>query len=250
MTHYGNDYFDLSADRLNQTPTNWSGGSRVLLNGVVPPRAALVGALLFAAIALVAAFVLATSVSTGAAALPLILLALFFAWFYSAPPLRLHSRSIGELTTALIVTGLTPLTGYALQTGRLDTLPYLADFPLCCLQFCMLFAIEFPDAESDRTAHKYTLVVRLGASRSARFYALILIAAYLSLPLLVAAGLPPLVAFAFALTSPLALIQLYNLRRDAHQNPALWNQFGFFSIALLFLAALLEAAAFLLLLGI
>jgi 1,4-dihydroxy-2-naphthoate polyprenyltransferase len=250
MTHYGNDYFDLSADRLNQTPTNWSGGSRVLLNGVVPPRAALVGALLFAAIALAAAFVLATSVSTGVAVLPLILLTLFLAWSYSAPPLRLHSRGIGELTTALIVPGLTPLTGYVLQVGRLDALPFLAIIPLCCLQFCMLLAIEFPDAESDRAAHKRTLIVRLSADRSACFYALILIITYLSLPLLVAAGLPPFVALAFACTSPLALVQLYNLRRGAHLNPALWNQFGFFSIALLFLGALLEAAAFLLLLGI
>lgn len=250
MTHYSNDYFDLQADRLNQTPTNWSGGSRVLLNGGVPPHTALATALLFAVIALSAAIVLAANFSTGSAALPLILLALFLAWFYSAPPLRLHSRGVGELTTAIIVPGLTPLTGYVLQTGRFDLLPFLAVFPLCCLQFCMLLAIEFPDAESDCAANKHTLVVRLGADRSARLYALVLIAAYLSLPLLVTSGLPALVAFAFIFVSPLALIQLYNLRRGAHLNPTLWNRFSFFSIALLFLAALLEVVAFLLLLGI
>src|SRR5690242_9680233 len=31
MTHYANDYFDLAADRANTTPTNWSGGSRILV---------------------------------------------------------------------------------------------------------------------------------------------------------------------------------------------------------------------------
>ena len=34
MTHYSNDYFDVAADRANRTPTRWSGGSRVLAEGV------------------------------------------------------------------------------------------------------------------------------------------------------------------------------------------------------------------------
>lgn len=249
MTHYANDYFDRAADRLNSTPTNWSGGSRVLLNGAVPPRAAHLTAVLFACIALAAALVLTLTTQTGTVALPLILLALFLAWFYSAPPLRLHSRGVGELTTAIIVPGLTPLAGYALQMGRLDLLPLLAVLPLCCLQFCMLLAIEFPDAAGDRAAHKRTLVVRLGAERSARLYALVLLAAYALLPLLVAAGLPPLAALAILFTAPLALIQLDSLRRGAHHTPRLWNRFGFLSVALLFLTALFEAAAFVLLLG-
>lgn len=250
MTHYANDYFDRAADRLNTTPTNWSGGSRVLLNGAVPARAAQITAVLFACMALAAALVLAFSVPSGSAALPFILLALLLAWFYSAPPLRLHSRGVGELTTAIIVPGLTPLTGYVLQTGRLDLLPILAVLPLCCLQFCMLLAIEFPDAAGDHAAQKRTLVVRLGTERSARLYALVLLAAYAMLPLLVAAGLPAFVALVILLTAPLALIQLDNLRRGAHRTPRLWNRLGFLSVALLFLTALFEAAAFVLLLGI
>lgn len=41
MTHYCNDYFDLAADVANRTPTRWSGGSRVLPEGWLAPRAAL-----------------------------------------------------------------------------------------------------------------------------------------------------------------------------------------------------------------
>ena len=44
MTHYANDYFDLEADRANQTPTTWSGGSRVLPAGELSPRVALIAA--------------------------------------------------------------------------------------------------------------------------------------------------------------------------------------------------------------
>ena len=36
MTHFANDTFDLAADRANATPTRWSGGSRVLVEGLLP----------------------------------------------------------------------------------------------------------------------------------------------------------------------------------------------------------------------
>src|SRR6185503_17692327 len=44
MTHYANDYFDYDADRANLTPTRWSGGSRVLVEGALPRSAAFVAA--------------------------------------------------------------------------------------------------------------------------------------------------------------------------------------------------------------
>src|SRR5258706_7959840 len=40
MVHYANDYYDLAADRSNDTATMWSGGSRVLVEGHLSPRIA------------------------------------------------------------------------------------------------------------------------------------------------------------------------------------------------------------------
>lgn len=250
MTHYSNDYFDLDADRANATPTNWSGGSRVLTTGLLPPRTALVTALVLMSVAIVAALVLTFSVDTGRLTLPLLALALGLAWFYSAPPLRLHGRGIGELTTALLVGGLAPLTGCYLQSGELALAPLLAVIPLCCLQFCMLLAVDFPDAAGDRAARKRTLVVRLGAKHAARLYAIVLVGAYAALPVLVIGGLPALPAFAVTLMSPLALAQLWRVRRGDTQDPARWNHFAFYGIALLIGSTAVEAIAFLLLVGI
>ncbi len=249
MTHYSNDYFDLDADRANCTPTHWSGGSRILAESRLAAPVALVTARIFAAIAIVAAFVLVFIVHTGVLTLPLIALALLLAWFYSAPPIRLHSRGLGELTTALLVPTLVPLTGYYLQSGRLDLLPLLAIVPLGCLQFCMLLSIEFPDEVSDRAVHKGTLVVRLGAKRAARLYSLVLVTAYGSLPLIIIAGLPPLPLIAIALMSPLAIWQLWRIRRGEIFQPRYWNQFAFFSVALLIGTGVVELVAFLLLIG-
>src|SRR5262245_24408958 len=44
MTHYANDYFDRDGDLANQNPTAWSGGSRILPEGRLPPRTALIAA--------------------------------------------------------------------------------------------------------------------------------------------------------------------------------------------------------------
>jgi 1,4-dihydroxy-2-naphthoate polyprenyltransferase len=249
MTHYSNDYFDIEVDRANITPTNWSGGSRVLVEGVVSPRVALITALSLEAIAVFATFVLAFVLQTGALTIPLMLTALAMAWFYSAPPLRLHSTGLGETVSAVLVSGLTPLTGFYLQRGQLELLPILALIPLLCLQFCMLLAVEFPDAAGDSIAGKRTLVVRLGTERAAQLYVTVLAVAYLSLPLLMLIGLPSLAAVAILLMSPLALWLMWCIRRGDYRNLARWNLFEFYNVALLTGTAAVEAVAFFVVFG-
>jgi 1,4-dihydroxy-2-naphthoate octaprenyltransferase len=145
--------------------------------------------------------------------------------------------------------GLAPLTGFYLQRAHLEPLPFLAVFPLCCLQFGMLLAIEFPDAAGDRAAGKRTLVVRLGGRQAARLYLGALALAYASPPTLVLAGLPALPALAVLLTFPLALAQARAVLRGDTRNPARWNSLAFRAVALLIATAAVEAFAFVLLIG-
>lgn len=245
MVHYANDYFDLAADRANPTPTQWSGGSRVLLEGRVAPRLALGAALILAAVALLAALILALSLQAGPLTLPLLLLALALAWSYSAPPLRLHSRGVGEVAVALLVPGLTVLVGYYLQAGRLTLLPFLAAAPLVLFQFVMLLAIEIPDADGDAAAGKATLVVRVGREWASYLMLLILALAYLLLLPITAAGLPERVSLLVALfTLPLSLWFSSRVRMRDWDDPRWWNWFGFFGVALLVGAAAIELVAF------
>ncbi len=244
MTHFSNDTFDLRADRANTTPTRWSGGSRVLAEGLLSPRTGLWLAVACGAAALAATVVLGADVGSGPWAVGLLLAAIVLAWFYSAPPLRLHSRGLGELTVALIVPVLTPLVGYTLQVGRPGWLPLLAVFPLACFQAAMILVINFPDAAGDRHTGKRTLVVRLGAARAARLHAALLATAYLSLPSLVGAGLPALPAIGVLLPLPLGLWLTWRMRGGAWRDPAEWNGLAFWSIGLLMASAGLELAAF------
>jgi 1,4-dihydroxy-2-naphthoate octaprenyltransferase len=233
MTHYANDYFDLEADRANSTPTRWSGGSRVLVSGAIAPRAALAASLVLGAAALIAAGVLSARSGSPRWVLPLSLLIIALSWCYSAPPVRLLRRGLGEVTTALVVTLLTPLLGFYVQSGVLRPLLFLACFPLCCLQFSMLLTIELPDAAGDAAQGKQTLVVRRGARFAARCAAGILVVAFGSLPILFLLGLPLRIAAFAALPAPLALWQAIVLTQGAFRDRKRWEGLALRAVALL-----------------
>lgn len=242
MTHYANDYFDYEADRANATPTHWSGGSRVLVKGELPRGAALGAALLTAAVGLGVTLALAGLERVGPLAAPTLIVALVLSWEYSAPPLRLHSLGLGELTVALVVTTLVPFFGFYLQAPDLIGVRVLllAVAPLCCLQLAMLLAIEFPDAAGDTMVGKRTLVVRLGAERATRLYVLTVIAAYASLPLLAATGLPPALTLAAAGFAPVALWRIRRAYAGDFQRPEQWENMTFWAVALLMGTAVAE----------
>jgi 1,4-dihydroxy-2-naphthoate octaprenyltransferase len=241
MTHYANDYFDLEADRANRTPTRWSGGSRVLVGGALPPSVARAAAIALAAASIAAALALRLRLHAPASGVALLLLAVPLAWAYSAPPLRLCARGLGELTTAAVTTVITPLAGFALQAGRLAASPLLALAPLALLQIAMLLAIEFPDAAGDAASGKRTLVVLLGAPAAARLHVAVLAAAYAFVPLLAAARLPA--APAVAATSPLGAYQAWRTLRGDFRDPARWERLTTVAVALLSLTAAAELLA-------
>jgi 1,4-dihydroxy-2-naphthoate octaprenyltransferase len=250
MTHYANEYFDLAGDRANLTPTDWSGGSRVLVAGLLPPRVALFAGGALAVLAAGSAAALALLFPDRPLAAPLVVFALALAWSYSAPPLRLHSRGVGELATALLVTGCVPWLGFYLQAGELNAAALWLSAPLACLQVAMLLAIEFPDAAGDAAAGKRTLLVRIGARAGARLTVALLAAAFVLTALYPLGGLPGWMAVAVWACAPLAAWQAWRLWRGGWAVPAQWNNLAFGNVALVIGAAAAQLAALLALLQV
>jgi 1,4-dihydroxy-2-naphthoate polyprenyltransferase len=244
MVHYSNDYFDLEADQANATPTEWSGGSRVLTRGELPRWVALAAASTLAAIAAASTWVLANALDAGPTTTALLLVALVLSWEYSAPPLRFHSSGVGEIVAMIIVTLLVPLIGFAAQARRLEPIAFVSAAPLCFLQFAMLLAVEFPDEAGDTVAGKRTLVVRLGAPRAAGLYVASIVLAYALLPLWGRLGLPRSSALGLCLALPLAVWLAWRVIRGEYKEPRHWNRFAFGSAALVTVSALLEAGAY------
>ncbi|HEY4438835.1 MAG TPA: prenyltransferase [Candidatus Elarobacter sp.] len=163
MVHYANDYFDCASDR-RAVPTPWSGGSGVLASGALPRRTALVAAVFWAAYGALVATRFALTGNAVAAELSFAILIL--AWMYSAPPLRLAWRGLGELDTALVVAVLVPAVAYAAFARSLDARLFAAASPGFIAMLAMMLCVELPDAGWDYLSGKRTLVVRFGAART------------------------------------------------------------------------------------
>lgn len=159
MVHYGNDYFDREVDR-NASPTLWSGGSGVLPGAHLPAHVALLAALVCAALGTAASVRFALAGNSNVALLGLAILVC--GWTYSAPPLRLAARGLGELDAALVVGILVPATGYAAFTHALDARLLAILAPCAFALFAMMLCVEIPDAACDEAGGKRNLVVRWG----------------------------------------------------------------------------------------
>ncbi|BDE06996.1 hypothetical protein WPS_22720 [Vulcanimicrobium alpinum] len=163
MVHYANDYFDREGDaHAAQTP--WSGGSGVLVAGALPARAALTAALVCGAAGLALALRFAAAGDAVTAVIGVAIAA--GAWCYSAPPIRLAARGLGELDTALVVAVLVPCAGYAAFARAIDEPILAAVTPPAFAMFAMMLCVELPDAGADRASGKRTLVVRWGPARA------------------------------------------------------------------------------------
>jgi 1,4-dihydroxy-2-naphthoate octaprenyltransferase len=199
MTQYANDYFDRDCDAF-ATPTPYSGGSGVLVSGALQPRTALTAALVCAAAGTAATLALlgtGRALAAGIAAAIAVL-----AWCYSAPPVRLLARGLGEADTALVVAVLVPLCAFAAQRQALDPRALASTLPAAAAMFAMMLAVEYPDIDADRRGGKRNLVVRLGAEGAKPLGTVAAVAVFAAVGLALALGAPPGFALLEALTVP------------------------------------------------
>ncbi|HEY7524965.1 MAG TPA: prenyltransferase [Candidatus Limnocylindrales bacterium] len=202
-----NDVFDatLGADDVNVTPTQYSGGSRVIQYGLVSlPRMAAISALFFAAAAVVGLTLMALRGSQ--ALLAIGVLGFVLGIGYTAPPLKLVYRGLGEIAVAVGFGPLMLLGAYVVQTrGALSWEALAASVPVAVLVALILYVNEIPDRRGDAHAGKRTLPVRLSPAAVVRLYEVSIAAAFASVVVSVALGALPVTALVILLAIPLAL---------------------------------------------
>jgi 1,4-dihydroxy-2-naphthoate octaprenyltransferase len=161
---------DLAVAPEDRSP--FSGGKRVIVDGMLSVReTTVVAALCYGAAAVVGLLIVA---GRDARALALGIAGLAVAFFYHASPIRLAYRGLGELAVAFAYGPLIACGTYLVQRGSLAD-PALASLSLGlgALVSAFLLANEFPDARADETAGKRTLVVRLGRKRAALLFGIV-----------------------------------------------------------------------------
>jgi 1,4-dihydroxy-2-naphthoate octaprenyltransferase len=93
----------------------------------------------------------------------------FLGWFYTAPPLKLAYRGLGEISTMLAVGLIMPGMGYLVATGNLDSLFQLFILPLSCYGLFFIITVESPDVESDALGDKKNILVKWGSQKGKLF---------------------------------------------------------------------------------
>lgn len=198
-----NDYFDhlSGGDEINRELTPFSGGSRVIQDGIVSAKQVLAWSAFFYLIGIVIGLYLAAV--RGWLILGFGLAGVFLAFFHNAPPIRLYhlAPGVGELAVGIGFGPLVVLGSYYVQAQRFSYEALWASIPVGLLITAVLYINEFPDCEADKAVGKKTLPVVLGRKRAAGGYAALLVAAYGVILLGIALG-------AFSYTMLLALLSL------------------------------------------
>ncbi len=182
--------WDSGTDRMLQASerTPFSGGKRVLVDGLMTRHQTAIVAAAFYAIAIAVGFAIVAWREPRVLWLGVAGVAL--AYFYHAPPLSLSYRGLGEVAVALSYGPLIACGTYLVQRNALSHEVLLASLPLGLAIMSFLWVNEFPDARADERAGKRTLVVRLGRARAARAFAGLVTVTYIGVWLLPLAGLP------------------------------------------------------------
>jgi len=221
-----NDYHDAlnGADDVNQQGLfPFSGGSRLIQNRVVTSDHTHRLGWLLTGLVVVGGMVLAWHSGPGLWAIGAA--GLLLGWAYSAPPLALMSRGLGEPGVAvawwLVVIG-------ADYTQRLafSWLPLLLGLGYGLLIANILLINGFPDAPADAQVGKRTWVVRFGTGGATALYTLLTLAAHGWLLLAVNAGWLPSTALWGLASLPLALAAVVALWRHRDNAPALRPAIG------------------------
>jgi 1,4-dihydroxy-2-naphthoate octaprenyltransferase len=161
---FANDYFDYESDKYNQQ-FGFSGGSGVLLR--YPELRPFTKR---ASISLMILAIILTIFFTWYASFPLwtigyILVAVFFCWFYTAPPLKLVYRGLGEIPHFLAAV-MFPGWGYLLMTKTIDLSLLIFAVPFGILGLTVILNFEIPDREADIHGGKHNFIVRFDRPRS------------------------------------------------------------------------------------
>jgi len=171
--HYANDYFDFEVDHYG-TSTTFTGGSGILVENPELRGISKNLAIFFICLSIIIAAFFTVIYSYPISFFVFVLIGNALVWFYSAPPIKLSYRRLGEVANA--INGfILPAMGYFVVMGTID-LPFLIfSIPFVFLQLVFTVGVEIPDLEGDKLGNKITWTVSKGREFSFKLLGIVAI---------------------------------------------------------------------------
>ncbi len=164
-----NDIHDRRSDLLNANWSPFTGGGRSLQEGGLSQDALQRGTAMALTLSVLAGAGLLVLAPNPVGFLGVWLILAVLALGYTAPPLQLSHRGLGELDVAATHGPGVVLLGYVSQGGSvLDPLPWALGLLVALAVLPAILLAGIPDRPADLAAGKETLVVRLGAAGATR----------------------------------------------------------------------------------
>lgn len=222
LVHVGsnliNDIYDYRTgmDKEDKEKGIPAGGSMVLSFGWVTEKQMKTAAFISLSLASLIGVYLFTQV--GVWILYLSLFGLLSAIFYTATPVALKYKALGDIQVILSFgVGMT-LGAYIVQTGSFSWIPVILSIPFGLLIDAILHANNIRDINFDGKFGVKTLPILIGENASKKFYYLLISGAYLSIIVFVALGFLPWTSLLVLLTLPIG-IKLMKMISSIPQEP-------------------------------
>ena len=153
----------------------------------------------------------------------LMIFGLFAAVYYTANPIALKYKALGDLMVFLSFgVGMT-LGAYYVQTGVFDWRPVVLSTPIGLLIIAILHSNNIRDMKFDGAFGVKTIPILIGQKMSIYMYDVLLISAYASIMIFVALGLLPWPALLNLITLPTALKLVKMLKTIPDENLPRWE---------------------------
>lgn len=201
ITNLANDYFehDTGTDAGESI-----GGSRVIQEGKIEPQTILRVIVALYVTAFIIAIIIIFYFRLYLLSIP-VLFAAASSYFYVAPPVRYGYHGLGELFVGINMGPIMVTGTYWVIAGHPDWTPFFISLPVGLMVSSILYYQSLPDMKTDYRAHKFTVAVRLGKKNAYRVLLLFFFLIYLSIALLIIAGLLSFWSASFLLSLPLII---------------------------------------------
>lgn len=165
-----NERADYDSDKANNYFSQFTGGSRVIVDKLLTFAEIKKGIIIAFFLSVMSLSIVLANVSGNLVEIlfscaVLIVLALG----YTAAPLKLSYRTLGEITVGITHSFAVILCGYLFMGGKInDLIPWMIGLPLFLAVLPSILLAGIPDHEADKAVGKITLAVRFGKKNAAR----------------------------------------------------------------------------------
>ena len=164
-TVISNEYYDYETDKINKNYSQFTGGSRMIVEEKITFKQAKNAVLISLTLAFSLGIIL--TLRYNLYAFFILSIGIILGLAYTVPPLKLSYRGLGEIDVGITHSFYIVLAGFFLQSSKLNIiLPWLVSVILFFAVFGAIILAGFPDYEADKKIGKKTLTVILGQRKA------------------------------------------------------------------------------------